>query len=65
MSEALKGLLHSKKFWTMVAGVVITALVVLVPSLEPLEEHLTEIVGIVIATLLGQGAADFGKYAKI
>ena len=56
--------LNSKKFWAAIGGLIVTVLVVLVPSLEPLESYLTEIVGVIIAYVLGQGLADFGKHAK-
>ena len=54
-------LFKSKKFWTAIAGVfaVIMAHFFNVP-----EGTTLEIAGIVIALLVGQAAADFGKESK-
>lgn len=54
-------LVRSKKFLTAVLGVV--AVVVAHYARMP-EDRITEIGAMVIALLLGQGAADFGKAAK-
>ncbi|MCL4867747.1 MAG: hypothetical protein KJ063_02165 [Anaerolineae bacterium] len=54
----------SKKFQVMVVGLVVLALVSLVPELAPLEAHLTEIVAIVVAYIVGQGMADLGKHRQ-
>ena len=61
----LKELLSSKKFWIGFFGAVIwPLLIVFVPALEPMEEHITEIAGIIIGTVISFGASDFGKEAK-
>lgn len=63
--ETLKELLSSKKFWMTVFGAVLWPILIsFVPALEPLEEHITEIIGVVIAFILGQGLADFGKHSQ-
>jgi len=54
-------LLKSKKFWMSVAG---TLAVVLAGVAGIPEETTLKIAGIVIAFILGQGLADFGKEAK-
>jgi hypothetical protein len=54
-------LFKSKKFWTAVGGVVAVAL----SQYFGIAEGTTaEIVAIVVALVLGQGLADFGKEAK-
>lgn len=61
----VKELLNSKKFYLGLFGAVIWPLLItFVPALEPMKEQSTEIAGIIIATILGFGAADFGKAAK-
>ena len=63
--ETLKELLRSKKFWMAIFGAVIwPVLIAFVPALEPLQEHITEVIGVIIAYIIGQGFADFGKHAK-
>jgi hypothetical protein len=54
-------MLNSKKFRASVIGVIVAVLIGVVPPLEPLQEHLTEILGVIAAYVLGQGLADFGK----
>lgn len=62
--DNLTKLFTSKKFWMAVFGAVIwPILITAVPQLEPLQEHITEVVSVVIAYILGQGLADFGKEA--
>lgn len=61
--NAWKKMLGSKKFQAMVAGVIVSFLVVLVPQLEPMEEHLDKIIATVVSYIVGQGLADFGKEA--
>lgn len=53
--------LKSKKFWAMVGGLVATVAVDLIPGLEALEPHLTEIVAVIGAYIVGTGLADLGK----
>ena len=55
-------ILSSKKFQALIVGFIVLALVSLVPTLQPLEAHLTEIVTIIVAYILGQGLADIGKH---
>ena len=63
MGEAIKGLLSSKKFWSAIVGVV--AVLVGKIGWNVSEDVLWQITAI-IATLLGaQGAADWGKAAKV
>ena len=52
-------LLKSKKFWTAVLGV--AAVIISTVTGLP-EEAVLTIGGMVIALLLGQGLADFGKF---
>ncbi len=52
----------SKKFWIAIGGVV----AVVVSQYTGFgEDKVNEIVAIVVALVLGQGLADFGKSAKI
>ena len=63
MAEAWKGLLASKKFWSGVVGV--AAILIGKIGWNVSEDVLWQITAI-IATLLGaQGAADWGKAAKV
>ena len=63
MGEAIIGLLSSKKFWSAIVGVV--AVLVGKIGWNVSEDVLWQITAI-IATLLGaQGAADWGKAAKV
>ena len=51
----------SKKFWVAVGGVVA---VVVSQFVGIAEDKVNEIVAIVVAFILGQGLADFGKASK-
>ena len=57
----MKKLLKSKKFWMSVAGVLG---VVLGETVGIPEETTMQISGIVVAYIIGQGLADYGKEAK-
>ena len=57
----LKSLLTSKKFVAMVAGFVVTLLAKLKLNVDP--TTIAALVAMVIAYILGQGAADQGKEA--
>jgi len=59
-----KDVLKSKKFTGMVVGIIVTALITLIPALEEMEEHITQILGVVIAYIGAQGLADFQKEAS-
>jgi len=54
-------LFKSKKFWTALSG---TIAVVLFHFIGIDEETTMKVAGIIIALLLGQGFADWGKAAK-
>lgn len=54
-------LFKSKKLWTAIAGVVG---VILAHFFNVPESTTAEIAGIIIALLVGQAAADFGKESK-
>jgi uncharacterized protein involved in cysteine biosynthesis len=54
-------LLRSKKFQAVIIGLIVTLLIELIPALAPMEEHLTAILAVIAAFVLGQGLADFGK----
>lgn len=55
----MKELLSSKKFVAMIVGLVMSIATKYVPGLD--EETTYQIVGLVIAYILGQGVADAGK----
>jgi hypothetical protein len=55
-------LFSSKKFWMAVTGIVVVIVSEFVPGVD--EVALTEIVALIIAAIVGQGLADFGKEAK-
>ena len=63
MSDNLKHLFQSKKFWMTVIGVLLQIVITAVPSLEPYQDTLANIVWLFVAYLIGQGFADFGKHA--
>jgi len=48
----------------MVFGVIVSVLVVAIPDLEQYKEVLPEFMWAVVAYIIGQGLADFGKHAK-
>jgi uncharacterized protein involved in cysteine biosynthesis len=54
--------LSSKKFWAAVVGVVVIMVTNFIPEID--ETALTEIVTLIVAYIVGQGLADFGKEAK-
>lgn len=60
----LKKIFTSKKFWAMAIGLIVTVLISVIPALEPMQDNLAEIIGVIVAYILGQGLADFGKEAK-
>lgn len=62
--DNLKEYFISKKFWMMVIGLIISALVAAVPDLEQYQEVLPEIIWVIVAYIIGQGLADFGKHGK-
>ena len=55
-------LLKSKKFQAAVAGVIVVVVTGFIPEID--ESALTEIIALIIAYIVGQGLADFGKEAK-
>lgn len=55
-------LLKSKKFQMAIAGVIVVIVTSFVPEVD--KDALTQIVGLIIAYIVGQGLADFGKEAK-
>lgn len=57
-------ILRSKKFQVMVVGLLVIVLVSVIPALKDVEENLTEIIGIFVAYIVGQGLADFSKEAR-
>ncbi len=50
----------SKKFQSAIVGIIVFILTNVVPGLQ--EESTTQVVGLIIAYIIGQGLADFGKY---
>ena len=62
--DNLKQLFTSKKFWMAVIGILVTILVTAVPALEQYQDKLPEMIYLLVAYILGQGLADFGKEAK-
>ena len=50
----------SKKFQAAIVGIIVVILTNIVPGLP--EESTTQVVGLIIAYIIGQGLADFGKY---
>lgn len=54
----------SEKLLTAVIGVVVVALVSLIPALEPLQESLGEIVAIIAAAILGQAGVEIQRIHK-
>ncbi len=60
--DNLKQLFTSKKFYMAIFGAVVwPVLIAFVPPLEPLQESSTEISGVIMAYLVGQGWADSKK----
>ncbi|MHA1942362.1 MAG: hypothetical protein ACW97P_11685 [Candidatus Hodarchaeales archaeon] len=55
-------LLKSKKFQAALAGVIVVVVISFIPEID--ETALTEIVALIIAYIVGQGLADFGKEAN-
>ena len=53
---------RSKKFQMAVAGIAVVIITNFIPEID--ETALTEIVALIIAYILGQGLADFGKENK-
>tara|TARA_Y100000361_G_C11045586_1_gene282338 strand:+ start:226 stop:423 length:198 start_codon:yes stop_codon:yes gene_type:complete len=60
-SSVVKGALASKKFWYTVSGVLV---VVATHAFDLPEEVAQQIVYAVLALVVGQGLADFGKEKK-
>jgi hypothetical protein len=52
-------LVQSKKFQAAVVGIIVTALLNFVPGLP--EEATVQVIGIILAFIVAQGLADFGK----
>jgi len=55
-------IIKSKKFQAAIAGVIVVIVSNYIPAIDP--DALTEIVALIIAYVIGQGLADFGKEAK-
>lgn len=55
------GIFKSKKFWLAIGGVVA---VVVSHFFGVAEDTVNQVVAIVVAAVLGQGLADFGKSVK-
>jgi uncharacterized membrane protein SirB2 len=55
-------LIKSKKFQMAIVGIVVVIITSFIPEID--EKSLTEIVALIIAYIVGQGLADFGKEAK-
>jgi len=58
MSVKLKALLASRKFWAAVVGVGVIVLRSLVPNFPVADEQITELVGVIIAFILGTALED-------
>ena len=56
--------LKSRKFLAMLAGIIATLLIQLVPPLQDLEESLGEILTLIGLYIVGTGLADFGKNTR-
>ncbi len=65
IKQMLIQMLSSKKFVTLIIGIVLTSLIQVVPAMEPLKEIQTEIVAMIVSYFLALGATDFGKEAKV
>jgi hypothetical protein len=55
-------LIKSKKFQAALGGVIVVIVTSFIPEID--EAELTKIVALIIAYVVGQGLADFGKEAK-
>lgn len=55
-------LLKSKKFQMAIAGIIVVIVANFIPEID--ETELTKITGLIIAYIIGQGGADWGKEAK-
>lgn len=55
-------LIKSKKFQMAVAGIIVVIIANYIPEID--EAEVRNVVGLVIAYIVGQGLADFGKEAK-
>jgi uncharacterized protein involved in cysteine biosynthesis len=55
-------LIKSKKFQMAIAGIIVVVVTSFIPEID--EAELTKIVGLIVAYIVGQGLADFGKEAK-
>lgn len=55
-------LIKSKKFQMAIAGMIVVIVTSYIPEID--EDALTKIVGLIVAYIVGQGLADFGKEAK-
>lgn len=57
--KTLKDLLNSKKFQAALIGLAVTIAEAFIPALENVD--LTSVLAVLIAYIIGQGIADFGK----
>lgn len=64
MKEMLKEFFSSKKALAMIIGLIASFLIVLIPALEPMEDNLIAILGLIAAYILGQAGVDYGKEVK-
>jgi len=55
-------LLKSKKFQMAVAGLIVVIISHFIPDIDPIE--LKNVVYLIVAYIIGQGLADFGKEAN-
>lgn len=58
IKEYWEKLKNNAKFASGLVGVIGSILIILVPGLEPLEEHITEIVAILVAYILSRGVSE-------
>ncbi len=56
--------LKSRKFWAMIAGIIATILIELVPQLAGLQDSLIEILTMLGLYIIGTGLEDIGKAGK-
>jgi hypothetical protein len=55
-------LFYSKKFQLTIIGIVVTVVTSFIPEIDKAE--LTAIVTLIVANIIGQGMADWGKEGK-
>ena len=56
--DSLKG---KEKLIGLIVGLISTVLITLVPGLEPLEAHLTKIIGLIAAWILGGAGVEIAE----